>query len=133
MSYLSEQEFDTQMEKIKKKNESIERKRKLKEEKSKYGFKPKFKLPSTSKLVVLVVFIMCIEIMIFAQYASIVLGDSSPLITLIGVPVTLIPTLLAYYSKARAENTKDGLVYEKTMYELNRQDNYYIDEEESVG
>lgn len=128
MNYLSEQEFDTQMEKIKKKNESIERKRKLKEEKNKYGFK--LKLPSTSKLIVLAVFLMCIEILIYTQYAVIVTGDTSALITLLGIPVTLVPTLFSYYSKAKAENTASGIVYEKTMYELTQQNAF---EDESVG
>lgn len=133
MNYISEQAFNNEIEKIKKENESIERKRKLKEEKNKY--KHKFKLPSTSKLVLLVVFLMCIEIMIFAQYASIVLNDASPLVTLIGIPATLVPTVIAYYIKARSENTKDGLVYEKTMYELNMQntDIEYIESENAVG
>lgn len=129
MNYLSEQEFDTQMEKIKKKNESIERKRKLKEEKNKYGFK--FRLPSTSKLIVLAVFLMCIEILIYTQYAVIVTGDTSALVTLIGIPVTLVPTLVSYMLKSRAENTKNGLVYDKAMYELTQQNFNY--DEESVG
>lgn len=139
MSYLSEQEFDTQMEKIKKKNESIERKRKLKEEKSKYKFQFKlpFKLPATSKLVVLVVFLMCIEVLIFSQYAMIKLGDISAMYTLIGVPVTLVPVVISYMHKARAENTASGLVYEKTMFELNQTnsniENVIEYDEESVG
>ena len=130
MSYLSEQEFNIQMEELKKRNESIERKRKLKEEKSKYKFQ--FKLPSPSKLVLLVVFLMCIEIMIFAQYASIILNDSSPLVTLIGIPVTLVPTVIAYMLKSKSENTQGGITYEKVMHELSIQ-NMYIDEDESVG
>lgn len=134
MSYLSEQEFKIQMEELKKRNASIERKQKLKEEKRKYGFQ--FKLPSTSKLVLLVVFLMCIEIMIFAQYASIVLNDASPLVTLIGIPVTLVPTVIAYMLKSRSENTQGGITYEKVMYELSQQ-NMHIEvgfnDEEAVG
>lgn len=131
MNYLSEQEFNTQMEKIKKKNESIERKRKLKEEINKH--KHKFKLPSTSKIVLLVVFLMCIEILIFAQYASIALNDASALVTLIGVPVTLVPVTLGYYWKSKNENTASGLVYEKTMHELSQQNIEYIESEDAVG
>lgn len=121
MAYISEEEYKIKFKKIQEKNKSKERKRKLKEEDSKCKYKKKLKLPSTSKLVLLAVFLMCIEILVFAQYAMIKLGDISAMYTLIGVPVTLVPVVLAYYSKSRAENTKDGLIYDKTMLEMSQQ------------
>lgn len=119
--YLSEEEFNKRLEKIQKQNEGKERKLKLKEERKKYGFK--FKLPSTSKLILLTVFALCIELLVYCEYAMLVLNDASAMYVLIGIPATLIPTIISYYSKAKAENTKDGLIYDKAMFELNQDSN----------
>ena len=113
MAYISEEEFNSRLEKIKEKNMSNERRKKLKEEKKKY--RPKIKLPSTSKLVLLVVFLLCIEIVIFSEYAMVELGDASAMYVLIGIPTTLVPTIIAYYQKSRAENTSGGIVFENAM------------------
>lgn len=115
MGYMSEKEFNSRLKKIQDKNIEKERKRKLREEKLKYF--PKFKLPSTSKLVLFAVFLLCIEIIIFCQYAMIVLGDTSALYVLIGVPVSLVPVVLGYYNKSKAENSKDGITYDLAMLE----------------
>ena len=114
--YISEEEYKARMKKIKDKNESKERRRNLREERKKYGFK--LKLPSTSKLIVLVVFLMCLELLIYAEYAMIALNDASAMYVLLGIPVTLIPTVISYFNKSKAENTANGIVYEKTMYEM---------------
>ena len=115
--HISEKEYNERLKEIKENNQSKERKRKLKEEKNKYKnkFKIKFKPPSTSKLILLGVFLLCLEIIIFSEYAMIVLGDTSAMYTLIGIPVTLIPTILSYYNKSKAENTQGGIVYEASM------------------
>lgn len=85
--------------------------------------KLKFKFPSTSKLVLFAVFLMCIEILIFSQYAMLRFGDISAMYTLIGVPVALIPTICMYMNKSKAENTSGGIVYETAMHELNQTNN----------
>ena len=119
MGYMTEKEYNSRMEKIQKKNENIERKRKLKEEENKYSFK--FKKPSTSKLVLWMVFLMCIEVLIFCEYAMLVLNDASAMYVLIGIPAALIPTVLGYYWKSKAENTTGGITHEKVRYELEHQ------------
>lgn len=127
MRYMSKSEFDSQMRKIKLENVTKERKQKLREEKKKH--KSKFKLPSTSKLVLLVVFLICIEILIFSQYAMVKTGDISALYTLIGVPVTLVPICIAYMWKSKSENTANGIVYETAMAQLNQVSwNFGVDE-----
>ena len=103
------------MQEIQRDNLSKERKRKLREEKLKYF--PKFKFPSTSKLILLVVILLCLEIVFFCQYVMIELGDTSAMYVLIGIPVTLVPTIWAYYSKSKAENTVGGIVFETAMKE----------------
>lgn len=117
MGYLSEKEYATRLKQVQMDNESKERKRKLREEKNK--FRPKIKLPSTSKLVLLMVILLCLEIVFFCQYVMIEFGDTSALYTLIGIPVTLVPTIWGYYSKSKAENTAGGITYDMAMAEMN--------------
>ncbi len=43
--------------------------------------------------------------------------------SLIGVPVTLIPTIISYYAKASRENRVGGITYDMAMTQQNT-DNY---------
>ena len=130
MSYISDKEYSTRMEEIKNNNISKERKRKLREEKRKYMFK--FKMPSTSKLVLLGMILLCLEIIIFCEYVMISLGDTSALYVLIGIPATLIPVIWAYYSKAKSENTAGGITYDMAMKQM-QHPNEDVYNDEAVG
>lgn len=127
MRYMTREEFENQLKNIRRLNLHKARKQKLKEEKNK--LRSRIKMPNTSKLVLLGVFLMCIEIMAFSQYAMIVLGDASALYALIGVPAALIPTCLGYFDKAKAENTVGGIKYETAINEQNMEYN----EDKTVG
>lgn len=121
MGFISEKEYEARMRIIKRDNESVERKRKLKEEKRKNI--PKIKLPSTSKLILIGAVLLCLEIVIFCEYTMIALGDTSAMYVLIGIPATLIPIIWGYYSKSKAENTKNGIIYDLAMMQLNQTNN----------
>ena len=43
------------------------------------------------------------------------LKDTSALYVLLGIPAAMAPIIWAYFSKAKAENTKNGIVYETAM------------------
>lgn len=116
MRYISEKEFNFRMKEIQKENLSKERARKLKDEKRKG--KQKRKLPSTSKLILLGMILLCVQIVIFCEYAMMTLYDASSLYVLIGIPVALAPIIWGYYSKAKAENTEGGIRYMTVMEEL---------------
>ena len=118
MAYMTEKEFSQKLERIQIENEQREKLRQLKKERWKHIFN--FKLPSTSKLILFAVFFMCIEILIFSQYAMIKFGDLAAMYTLIGVPVALIPTVWKYMDKSKAENTVGGITFETAMHELNK-------------
>lgn len=115
MSYMSDREYAARMELIKKENLGKERELKLKKEKNKYGFK--FKWPSTSKIVLLVTFLLCLQIVFFCERMMVETGDISALYVLIGVPVSLIPVTVGYMWKSKNENTTGGIVYETAMLE----------------
>ena len=115
LKYMSEKEFDSQLKRIRAKNVTKKRMAILKAEEEKYKAKPKFKLPSTSKLVLFGAILLCLEIVIFCEYVMIELGDTSAMYVLVGIPATLIPVIWGYYSKSKAENTKNGIIYDLAM------------------
>ena len=108
----------------------LERQKKLKEEKRNF-FKrlPKF---STSKLLILFLFLNCTLIELFTAWVTIqsiglvqitmTAPDFSPLITLIGAVVSEVIGFAIYSIKAAKENTKDGIVYESAMRKLNMEE-----------
>ena len=119
IGFLSEKEYESRLRRLKMINRSKERKRKLKEEKRKNV--PKLKLPSTSKLILIGAVLLCLQIVIFCEYAMITLGDTSAMYVLIGIPATLIPIIWGYYSKSKAENTVGGIVYDMAMMQMNQE------------
>ena len=106
---MSETQYNHELSKIKTRNESIRRKRALKDEKNKY--KRKFKLPSTSKLMAAYLFLFLNVVVIFAMVAMWHFSD----LTYLGVLVTdlaaQILVYLIYSVKATRENIKGGITY----------------------
>lgn len=76
------------------------------------------KKPTTSKLLLVAVIVLSVEIVIFSQYVMIKFQDLTALYTLIGVPVTLVPVALGYYNKSKAENTIGGVTYETAVHQM---------------
>ena len=128
VKYLTKQEYELELKKIKEKNQQIEMKRNLKAAKVK---RFQFRKPNTSKLIVFVVFAICLQILWFSEHMIKLTGDTSYMYALIGIPAALIPTVISYFNKAKIENTSDsGYVYEARMAELNKQD---TSDNEAVG
>ncbi len=119
---LTQEEFEKKLAEIQEKNKRKEYRRLLREERKKS--RAKFKLPSTSKLILLVAFLLCLEIIIFCEYMMIKTGDLSSLYSMIGVASALIPLCLGYYFKSKAENTAGGITYDMAMLEANQNLNY---------
>ena len=72
---------------------------------------------STTKIILFVVFLICIEILVFCEIMMDKYGDMSAMYALISVPVTLVPIVLGYLIKSKAENTQHGITYEIAMLE----------------
>ena len=108
-----EAKYNRKLAKIQKKNTYLKQKYKLLSEQNEY--KTKAKAPSTSKLILWTVVLICVEIVLFSEFAMLKTGDTSALYALIGVPATLVPAVLGYYHKAAKENCIGGLVYETTV------------------
>lgn len=113
MVCMTKQQFETELEKIQRRNETIEYRRRLREERLK-GV-PKFTLPSTSKIVLLVSAILCIEILAFCQYMILVTGDTNALYAMVGALFTFMAVVLGYFVKSTKENSAGGITYETAM------------------
>ena len=126
---MSEREYTARLKQVKAENISRQRKQSLKAERDKYR-KP-VKLPSTSKLILLVVILINIQIIWFVEKAMMRWGDFSAAYALIGIPATLIPVIWGYYSKSKAENTKGGITYDSAMAQMQIQMSECVNEDES--
>lgn len=121
MGYMTKQEYEEALWKIRRKNQQKLRKQKLKEEKNKY--KQKKKLPSTSKLILIGAVLLCLQIVIFSECVMWKTNDLTALYALIGISSSLSAVVIAYYVKSKAENTSGGLIYESAMEKLRHADN----------
>ncbi len=133
VKYLTSQEYELELKKIKAQNRQIEMKRNLKAAKVK---RFNLKKPNTSKLIVFVVFAICLQILWFSEHMISLTGDTSYMYALIGIPAALIPTILGYYAKASKENQVGGITYDTAMCNLESQERPVFDhvsEDEAVG
>lgn len=115
VKYLTSREYELELKKIKAQNRQIEMKRNLKAAKVKRFNIPKI---STSKLILVAVLLLNLQIIYFVEKAIMTYGDLSALYALIAIPATLIPTVWAYFSKAKAENCAGGITYDSAMEQL---------------
>ena len=116
MIYMTDSQYNSKLAKLQKRNASIERRRKLHEERMKYW--PKFVLPSTSKIVLIVSATLCLEVLIFCQYMIVKTGDTNALYAMVGSLFTFMGIVLGYMVKSTKENTKSGIVYETAMAQI---------------
>lgn len=130
---MTSREYELELKKIKAQNRQIEMKRNLKAAKVK---RFNLKKPNTSKLIVFVVFAICLQILWFSEHMISLTGDTSYMYALIGIPAALIPTILGYYAKASKENQVGGITYDTAMCNLESQEKPVFDhvsEDEAVG
>ena len=115
MKYISEREFNSKMRVIQRRNESIDRYNKLKDEKKKVSIN--IKKPTTDKLIAIYLFIILNVILVYSMISMWNFADLSCL----GVLITDIAgQLITYYinaKKATAQNTKGGITYDMAMLE----------------
>ena len=116
MGFMTKQEYEEKLYKIRRKNLEKKRRQKLEDEKKK--FKTKKKLPSTSKLILIGAVVLCLQIIFFCEYLMWKTGDLQAMYVLIGIAASLASIIISYYNKARYENTSGGITYETAMEEL---------------
>lgn len=122
--------YNKKLNKIHRKNEYLQEKYRLLSEQNTY--KTRAKAPSTSKLILWTVVLICVEIVFFSEYAMLKTGDTSALYALVGVPATLVPAILGYYHKATKENCRNGITFETAMNSGNNDDSINENFEQEV-
>lgn len=113
MKYISEKEYNLRMKKIQSQNVNIERMQSLKKEQNKY--RPKIKLPSTTKLMAVYLFVILNVVLTFAMVTMYQFRDLTYLGVLITDVAAQILTFLIYTKKSLAENSQGGIVYDLAM------------------
>jgi len=114
---VTNKEYEVRKKKIEQRNQNIKKEQQLKKLRDKY--KKKRNKLSMSKTILLLISLFCIQIAIFAEVFMWHYGDSNALYALIGIPVALMPTIIAYFNKSAKENCKDGITYDMAMLEAN--------------
>lgn len=113
---MTKSQFDSRLEKAKRRNETIEYKRRLREERMKYW--PRFNKPPTSKIALWAGFLLMLEVIIFCQYMAFKLYDPAPLIAIVGAIGGWMTMFFSYNKKSTVENSRDGIVFETAMASL---------------
>lgn len=109
MIYMTKSQYDSKLAKIQRRNQSREYRRLLREERRRHW--PKFVMPSTSKIVLIVAALLCVEILAFCQYMIVVTGDTNALYAMVGALFTFMGIVLGYFVKSTKENTEGGVTY----------------------
>lgn len=130
-NYLSESKYQEKLKRIQANNASRERKRKLKEEEKKY--KLKFRLPSTSKLMAVYLFIVLNVVLCYSMAAMWYFRDLTYLGVLITDVAAQVLTYFIYAKKSAMENTKNGIIYESAMRSQMQIQNENFNNDEAVG
>lgn len=115
MKYISEREFNSKMRVIQRRNESIDRYNKLKDEKKKVSIN--IKKPTTDKLIAIYLFIILNVILVYSMISMWNFADLSCLGVLITDIAGQVITYYIYAKKAIAQNTKGGITYDMAMLE----------------
>lgn len=115
MKYISEREFNSKMRVIQRRNESIDRYNKLKDEKKKSVYQ--YKKPTTDKLIAIYLFIILNVILVYSMISMWNFADLSCLGVLITDIAGQVITYYIYAKKATAQNTKGGITYDMAMLE----------------
>lgn len=115
MKYISEREFNSKMRVIQRRNESIDRYNKLKDEKKKVSIN--IKKPTTDKLIAIYLFIILNVILAYSMISMWNFADLSCLGVLITDIAGQVITYYIYAKKATAQNTKGGITYDMAMLE----------------
>lgn len=113
MKYISEKEYNLRMKKIQSQNVNIERMQSLKKEQNKY--RPKIKLPSTTKLMAVYLFVILNVVLTFAMVTMYQFRDLTYLGVLVTDVAAQILTFFIYTKKSLAENSQGGIVYDLAM------------------
>lgn len=107
----TQRKYERKLREAEKRGEIRKLKREIKEKEKSYD--PPKKKMSASKMYMILMLTIAVEIVVFIEWVTIHTGDTSCLYVLASIPVTtLVPSLLSYFKKSRIENSAGGIVYD---------------------
>lgn len=99
----------------------IKLKKKVEDKERELGLRKTRRKTEWSKIMMLLIYAICLEIVIYAEIVMWVHYDLSALYALIGVPAAMFGVFWAYAAKSRAQNTKGGITYDLAMMQANNE------------
>lgn len=115
---MTNKEYEESKKQIEQENFERKRRRELRNLRREGRFE--FKKPSWSKTMMVAIFAICVEILIYSEVIMWRTYDLSALYALIAVPAALFGTFWSYSEKSKVENSANGIVYETAMMELKK-------------
>ncbi len=111
--------YAARMRELDRQEQQLKLKKKVEDRERELGIRHTWKRPEWSKIMMLLIYVLCIEIVIYAEIVMWVHYDLSALYALIGVPAAMFGVFWAYAAKSRAQNTKGGITYDLAMMQAN--------------
>ena len=90
------------------------------------------KKPSWSKLMMVVIIAICVEIVIYSEVAMWVKDNFDALYVLLGIPAAMFGVFWSYTEKSKVENSAGGITYDMAMMEFGSRESER-DPEDAVG
>ncbi len=116
-------DYERRLAQLERAEKTLNLKKEVEDRERALGLRWSFKKPAWAKVMMVVMFLICIEILIYTEVVMWVHYDLSALYALVGVAASLAVSLWAYCEKSKAENTKGGIVYESAMKQEDGENN----------
>lgn len=117
MQRRTRQDYEKRLRQLERAEKTLELKKQVEDREKALGLRWTFKKPAWAKVMMIIMVLICLEIIIYAEVVMWTRYDLSALYALVGVAASLAAAIWAYCEKSKAENTKGGIVYEKAMQE----------------
>lgn len=115
--WKQKREYTARLRELEKQKELLELKKQVRDREIELGIRKPRRKPCWSKAMMAVVYVICIEIIVYAEAVMWVRHDLSALYALIGVPAAMLGVFWAYAEKSKCENTKGGITYDIALRE----------------
>lgn len=109
---------EARLRELDKQAEVLELKKRVHDQEVKLGLRRERKKPTWSKAMMVIIFLVCIEIIIYSEAVMWKSGDLSGLYSLIAAAASMFGTFWAYSVKSTAQNSKGGITYDMAMLQM---------------
>ncbi len=110
--------YEMRLAELDEKEKELALKHKVLDREKQLGLRPTFKKPAFSKIMMLIMTILCIEIIIYSEVVMWVHYDLSALYAVVGIAAALAASIWSYHEKSKTENSEGGIVYDTAMKKL---------------